>query len=258
MRKKLLAAAGAMTLATAGITLSALPANAQTEYPLTVNALAPTQSPVLDWAVVNESVTICDNPELLLSGPDGEIPASDHVTIDDSDREGTLDLTGIPGGNYDFIIQCEEARFSVFLQFASFTLTKEVEGDAPEGAKFPFEVTSEDIENYEHNFSIELAAGESATFYNFVANVWYAEETDDLGAEEVRGNNVEIDTYDPGNYSAVVTNVFPTEEPVDPDPEPVDPEPEPEPTPEAPEQKPDPQPEPEPAAPIKREPAYTG
>src|SRR5690625_737660 len=248
MRKKILAGVGALALASSTVVLSALPANAEDIdiwFPYDLYS----DTGVIPWTLPAGSPEICDDPEI--SSNPGSIDPS-VVVIDDSRLSGRIDLSNIDAGDYELIIECDEDVYWFAVDFARYTITKEVEGDAPADAEFSFEVTAQpDYDAAPFIFDFTLQAGESASFYDFSQTQWSVEETDNAGAIEVRAEDTDFISSDAEDFTATIVNVFPTAE--DPEPEP-DPEPQPQPEP-----KPQPTASDEtPAPPVKAKPAFTG
>lgn len=258
MRKKLLTGAVTLGLASSVLVLGATSASAD-EFSIWLDE-RPTASTSIPWSTSGE---ICDDPtvKVIHEDPSEGEPnpvSSEVISINADQATGSIDISSLTPGYIYVSIECADDVFDVNFSLARYTVTKEIEGDAPAGAAFEFQVTAEP-ENPDVApvvFDFELAAGESASFYDFDVTTWSVEETNDHGASEVRADGTQFTSEEAEDFVATVVNVFP--EAQDPDPEPTptpepDPEPQPDPTP-----GPDPTPDSTAAAPVKAQPTFTG
>lgn len=251
MRKRLIAGGGALALASTALLATALPASAD-YFGLDIADYSATEDPLLKWASDSE---ICDDPVVFLTNDDGAMDVS-AVTIDGSGTSGSVNLAVLPIGYYDLEINCESSggdvdRYSLEFNFARYTVTKAVEGDAPADALFGFETNATELIEGGSvgdtvTFEFELAAGESKTFYDFQQTGWNTDEVDDGGASEVRASETEFRSLEVGDFLVTFTNVFP--EKAQPTPTP---KPQPEPTKNEPVDEP-------PAKPAGGSPSFTG
>src|SRR5699024_5115170 len=136
---------------------------------------------------------ICDDPtvEVILYAYGAAEPdpvSSEVISINADQATGSIDISSLSPGDIAVSMECADDVFYMSFSLARYTVTKEIEGDAPAGAAFEFQVTAEpeipDVAPVV--FEFELAAGESASFYDFDVTTWSVEETNDHGASDVR------------------------------------------------------------------------
>src|SRR5699024_4764760 len=147
--------------------------------------------PILPWTFEDAEAPgggdvppICDDPAITLGGQD----VSDLVVITD-EFTGTIDLRGFAADYNEVVFECEEYDYSLYFAFVRFTVTKDVEGDAPEDAQFTFRATQTgELGAAQHSDSVEwtMGAGESQEIVSGLAGTWEFEELDDAGAADTK------------------------------------------------------------------------
>lgn len=153
-----------------------------------------------------------------------------EITVGDDGYRGTIDIGNADeSGFYNTYVICEDDGqiFAYTLDTAVdvFTLTKEVEGDAPTGAAFSIEVTASNTPTDggeitpgpdTHTLTVSFGAdgGMTKLYHPEGGAFWSVEETETGGADTV---DIVEQNYLDNDVSpfATVTNIFETDEPVD-------------------------------------------
>lgn len=197
-----------------------------------------------DWEITStDRPPMCEGGDVTTHGylvsQDEEVnvdPAFE-VSVDDDGLTGTIDVSNAPGsGFYTTEVACKNDGLTFVYTFNTavdvFTLTKNVEGDAPADASFEIEVTASypvdsDDGELEHGpnahtlpFTFDADGGEQKIFHHTgeIWAYWTAEETDDGGAKSVTIDERNYLNED-GDAYATVTNVFPVEDIPEDEPE---------------------------------------
>jgi hypothetical protein len=211
MRSTSMKVMAAALLVISGLALGSSPADAGGGDPLVMEPDT-TDRQVGRWDFSRElqNGLVCDSPSYEVSDGEGEPVDEDlyEIEADPDPVTGTLTATGLPAGEYSLFVRCDQTRYLGEFAFGRLTVTKVVEGDAPDDATFVIEVECEGADAFTEE--LELGAeGGVAEVYSYVGpTTCEVTETDDGGAEstEIEGGTAEFD--EPIDLAATVTNTF--------------------------------------------------